>query len=55
MSKNRLRALAFAVTVPLASVSFAGDGLTAVVGALTESKLGAPCLSVHYAKLTQAK
>jgi len=54
MSKNRLRALAFAVTVPLASVSFAGDGLTAVVGALTESKLGAPCLSVHYAKLTQA-
>jgi len=54
MSQIPARALALALTLPLASISFAGDGLTTVVGALADPKLGAPCLSAHDAKLAHA-
>jgi len=54
MSQIPFRALALAAALPLASVSFAGDDLATVVGTLAHPRLGAPCRSVHSAKLAHA-
>jgi hypothetical protein len=54
MSYRRLCALALAAVLPLASLSRAGGDLSTTVGALSDRKLGAPCVTVHEGRLAHA-
>lgn len=49
-----LRVLFLAAFLPLASNSSAAGGLATVVGAVSDSKLGAPCVTVREGKLAHA-